>query len=76
MSVAYACALALLVPSMSPRDMGRASAVLLLAGNLAGSVIVAAVGLHDAYRAGLVLWSNNITHASISGLALWTMRAR
>lgn len=66
----------MVLTSTTPRDMGRASAALLLAGNLAGSVLAAAVGMHEAYSADLVLWSNNITHASIAGLALWTMRTR
>lgn len=75
-AAACAYALAVLVSAMAPHDMGRASALLLLGGNLAACVIAAALGIQDAYRADLVLWSNNITHLSISGLALWTMRAR
>lgn len=75
-AVACAYALASVVSTMSPHDMGRASAMLLLAGNLAGATLAAALGVDDAYRDDLILWSNNITHASIAGLALWTMRAR
>jgi hypothetical protein len=75
-AVGCAYALALVLVSATPRDVGRASVASLLAGNLAAFVLLAALGVERAYNADLVLWSNNITHASISGLALWTMRAR
>jgi hypothetical protein len=78
LTVAVGCAyaLALVLTSATPRDVGRLSAASLLAGNVATFVMLAALGIERSYSAGLVLWSNNITHASIAGLALWTTRAR
>lgn len=78
LTTAATCAFAstILLTRTAPHDLGRLSLLALLGGNVAGSLFAAAVGMHESYSAGLVLWSNNITHASILGLALWTMRAR
>lgn len=78
LTTAATCALAMVVLLMrsAPHDLGRLALLALLGGNVVGSLFIAAIGMQESYGSDLVLWSNNITHVSIAGLALWTMRAR
>lgn len=71
-----ACALAVMVARVDARNAGRVAVLLLLAGNVAVFALAAVVGVDVAYGADLVLWSNGFVHASIAGLALWTMARR
>lgn len=78
LTVATACACASwsLLVHMHRDDIGRAAVLMLLVGNVATSLLVALLGVPVAYDRGVVSTSNDIVHASIAGLALWTMRAR
>jgi hypothetical protein len=78
LTVATFCAYAALVLLMrsATDDAGRVAVGVVLAGNVVAAAFVALVGIDVAYGSDLVLWSNNVVHGSVVGLALWTMRQR
>lgn len=57
-------------------DSARVALTMLLAGNVAASLIALVVGPDLAYASGAVAASNAVVHVVISGLAAWTMLAR
>lgn len=59
---------------VSPGDVERSVVLALLAGNVAAFVLMAILGIDDAYASGIVSTSNDLTHIAIAGLVLWAMR--
>lgn len=78
LTCAASCAFALVALASRTRvdDAARVAALLLLAGNVAGSLLALFVGIESAYDDGIVLTSNSVTHAAILGLAAWTATTR
>jgi hypothetical protein len=59
---------------VTPGDVERSVVLALLAGNAATFVLMALFGVDNAYANDVVLTSNNLTHAAITGLVLWATR--
>jgi hypothetical protein len=55
-------------------DVEKTVVLAMLTGNVATFVLMAIVGIDEAYAGDIVSTSNNLTHLTIAGLVLWAMR--